>query len=662
MPLELIPNQPYIFEQALPDQPCLNNDTRSYTQMVTADDTICVQQVMEACTPDVLCDSDMYLEGSELMTGAWAVFGGWSSADLNHIAYDGASHTPADYTSLNVAIVQGRAYKLTFEVTSITGEGGFYANLGIGLPENGVLYDAIGTYTSYFIGGSTGSLALYFQLAKTTPVAGDTVAITVTSLKQWADDCWDSEILITPLEYPFTYSFDENTLQGKFCSNASDRGGDLVNISAYATDGNYHRVKFTITDLTEGGIEVILGGDYLGTATENGEFSFYGVPTSGGELIFRKSPTFDGCISYVSVDDYGLLDNSASSAYKLEIINASNLAVGTDAITYEVWDDRIIWCFNISDLTNGGFPIELACTIDYKLKITEQCSAEVDPVEYISTTILRYNNAGWDCTFVVNGYSEGYAFGFYFGSTTAPAFYLTQRLRVLQFAPRYPATAEEYLYSNGSFARSFAQSGKIRSCWFDYVDEPTHDVIRLQLLSDVLTLDSDVYFAPVKDYEPEWDEHRYNLAQSRVDLVKEETLFNRSCDVIGQAPCTTNTVTTPPSPIIGYKIVGTFDLTNVDDANFDISEAFLTSYGTIASNDATTLGGRNAISTYLQSYITGAVIGVNGNVSSATVSYSAPILTIEIYGTGDYTSTYSSAAFMVDVTNIAANVITLQPY
>lgn len=211
------------------------------------------------------------------MTGSWAVFGGWSSADLNHIAYDGASHTPSDYTSLNVAIVQGRVYRLTFEVTSITGEGSFYANLGIGLPENGVLYDALGTYTSYFIGGSTGSLALYFQLAKTTPVAGDTVEITVTSLKQWADDCWDSEILITPLEYPFTYSFDETTLQGKFCANASDRGGELVNTSAFTTVLNYHRVSFTITSMTAGHLEIVLGGVYLGSIYENGEYNLYGV-------------------------------------------------------------------------------------------------------------------------------------------------------------------------------------------------------------------------------------------------------------------------------------------------------------------------------------------------------------------------------------------------
>ncbi|WP_434127542.1 hypothetical protein, partial [Enterococcus faecium] len=82
-------------------------------------------------------------------------------------------------------------------------------------------------------------------------------------------------------------------------------------------------------------------------------------------------------------------------------------------------------------------------------------------------TKFRYGT--WECSFIVSGYSDSYAFGFYFGSVTNPLFYLTQRLRVLQFAPRYPSVGEEYLFSNGSFARSFAQSGKIRTAWFDYV-------------------------------------------------------------------------------------------------------------------------------------------------------------------------------------------------
>lgn len=526
MPLNFIPNQPFIFEQALPDQPCLNNDQNAYTQMTAPDDIICVQQVMTPCTEDVLCDPNMYELGADILAGSWNVSGGFSSSGTNNVSYDGAGFIfPVDFAQLLPFPIIGSVYKLSFTVTSITGVNGFFLEWGGGGGGSENYYTATGTYTSIMIPSLN---FISFFVSGFTPTAADTFEITVNSLEKLVNDCWTVDF--SALDAPnWSYSYDETTGQGKFCSVSEE--GDITNTSAYVTENNYHRVTLTITDSTAGGLEVILGGVYLGTTTGNGEFTFYGVPTDFSlELILRKVDLFDGCVSLVDVDDFGLIDNTdlGNSVYKLEIVNASNLGVATDFISFEVWDDRIIWCFNVSDLTNSSLPIELACSIDYKLKITAQC-LEVEPVEYVSTTVLRYNTDGWDCTFIMSAYSDGYAFGFYFGSVTAPLFYLTQRLRILQFAPKYPAVGEEYLYSNGSFSRSFAQSGKVRQAWFDYVDEACHDVIRLQILSDVLTLDSDVYFAPLKDYEPEWDEHRYNLAQSRIDLVKEETLFNRSC-------------------------------------------------------------------------------------------------------------------------------------
>ena len=102
----------------------------------------------------------------------------------------------------------------------------------------------------------------------------------------------------------------------------------------------------------------------------------------------------------------------------------------------------------------------------------------------------------------------------------------------MQFNPSYPAKSEEYLYSDGNHIRTYSQSGKFRTAWFDYVDEPTHDVIRIQLLSDTLTIDGVEFFCKAEDYEPEWGTNgKYNLAQSRVVLkaVQEKSLFNKSC-------------------------------------------------------------------------------------------------------------------------------------
>ncbi len=648
MPLELIPNQPYIFEQALPDQPCLNNDERQYSQLVTAGDTICVQEIITPCTEGVLCDPDMYLV-TDIPSVSWDVADGWSSVDATHIAYDGATAAGGDLCEQTFGtLLDGVAYRIQFEITSLTGDAG--VDVALGLDVFATSFTALGTYTAYFICQDGVNDAFKFLFTNASPVAGDTIDITILSIDQMTDVCWtDSLYFGLP---SFTYS--ETGGVGKFCS-VSD--GTLTNSSAFATVGNYHRVSFTITDMTQGYVEIVLGTDYMGTVTENGEYSFYGVPTAGTSLEFVKGDSFDGCISLVSVDDFGYLNplDAGDSICQLTVVNTA-LTQESNVIDFELWDDRIIWCFNTSILQGETSPIEMDCLDTYKLKIFYTCDA-VNTTLY-STTLFRWNNIGWGCSFVVNAYSDGYAFGFYFGSVTAPLFYLTQRLRVLQFAPRYPSQGEEYLYSNGSFSRSFAQTGKVRTAWFDYVDEPTHDVIRLQLLSDVLTIDGDVYFAPLKDYEPEWDEHKYNLAQSRVDLIKDETLFNRSCSYVAESPCTTITVTTPPTTNISYRMTGTFDLTGVTASNFQMEICIQGFYATNAGNDATTLAGRNAILAYMTSYITSTL---GGSIVNSNIIYVAPILDITVNAIGDYTSTYSAAAFTVDVGTYPGNIIMLQP-
>lgn len=525
MPLEFIPNQPFIFEPLLPDQPCLNNDNRVYSQIVQPNDTVCVQQIMTPCSSAINCEPDMFSTAAAL--GLFTSLGsGWTSSggDYN---YSGAGGVVGNVTiTPAVPLVAGNPYQIQITVESVTGNCAIFVSLGLDTYATEI--DTAGDYRFYLIPQTTAD-TLVLTMNASASTAGDTMVVDGGSLALSTFPlCWFDSL---PFGYPcWNYTFDLPTLQGKFCSITDF--GQLTNTTAYTTDGNYHRVNLTITDCTQGGLEVVLGGTYLGTTIGNGEFKFYGVPNdASGELILTKTIDFDGCVSYVTVDDFGFLDTGflSTAVYKLQVANSSGLAA-TDEIEFTLFDDRITWCFDVSELTNGGLPIELSCDIIYKLLLTAQCPEE-SVTEYTSITTLRYNQDGWDCSYVVDAYSDGYNLGFYFGATTAPVFKLTQRLRVLQFAPKYPTTAEEYLYSSGVFSRSFAQRGKVRTAWFDYVDEATHDVISTQLVCDVLTIDSEAYFAPAKDYEPEWDEHRYNLAQSKVDLIKvsEETIYKRSC-------------------------------------------------------------------------------------------------------------------------------------
>jgi hypothetical protein len=200
----------------------------------------------------------------------------------------------------------------------------------------------------------------------------------------------------------------------------------------------------------------------------------------------------------------------------------------TNPITY--YADRMIWCFDWETLESAetpGAPLSSDC---YTISVDDQCAGATTQ----SYTIVNYKASGsHDCSVMVQGTNQGYAFGFFFNASGSNVFFrLRQRLRLLQFNPMYPVKTEQYLYSDGTMSRPFAQSGKVRTAWFDYVDEPTHDVIRLQLLSDTLLIENNQFFCIAEDYEPEWGENgKYNLAQSKVALMaqNEPTLYNKNC-------------------------------------------------------------------------------------------------------------------------------------
>lgn len=525
MPLSFIPNQPFIWESPLPEQPCLNNDNRAYAQIVQPNDTVCVQQIMTPCESTINCEPNMF--NSPAASGINATLGsGWSFGGGLY-SYDGSGGVVGDLeitpTSPSTA---GEVYQITITVDSITGVCELHPQLGQDL--SSVVINDVGTYTFYLIPQDFSDTVLFVMNIRADS-ASDTMVISNISYSSTMV-CWSDTLYEGFTRWRYSETNDGLTANGKFCSIT--QWGSLVNSSAYTIDGNYHRVNLRITDCTQGGLEVILGGVYLGTTTGNGEFQFYGVPTdASGELILTKTGSFDGCVDNVTVDEFGAVDPTdlGNSVYKLQVANSSGVAA-TDEIEFVLNYDRITWCFDVSELTNGGNPIELSCDIDYTLLLTVQCLEEVAE-EIVSITKLHYNPDGWDCSFVVEGYCDGYNLGFYFGATTANVFKLTQRLRILQFAPKYPSSGEEYLFSSGIFERSYAQRGKIRTAHFDYVDEATHDVISTQLICDVLTIDGDVYFAPVKDYEPEWEENKYNLAQSKVDMIRvtEPVIFKRNC-------------------------------------------------------------------------------------------------------------------------------------
>jgi hypothetical protein len=614
MPTEFIPNQAVLFENPIGTYDCLNNDPRAYAQLAQPGDTLCVQWKMLPCTTDVSCEPDMVIDplGGDLL-GSWTTTGGWSSGSSSSVNYDGNSGT--GNCEQIIATTVGKAYKLRFVVDNFTGDADF--EVALGLDVRGPV-TADGTYEYYFIAVSANTQISFLLTGG--GAAGDFCDIFELELIQYTD-CWEDGLFSGVASWSYVY---ENG-QGKFCSTIY-QGGQLYNRDAYTDDLSYHRLTFTVSGWSQGSITAVMGGVIFGTVTGEGTFTLYGVPTDGSkDLIFQKQDLFDGCISQVTVDDYGVL-STRYGAYLLD----SNNGAATGNIVPSFYEDRAVICelWNDIDPNMNGNDCEF-----FRLRIAEECEDEVITY-YNSVNQIAFNLNGWDCSKVVEAWSEGYAFGFYFGTDIDnPDFKLYQRLRVLQFSPKYPNVGEEYLYSNGSTARSYAQTGKRRICWFDYVDENAHDTIRVQLLSQKLFIDNYAFYFPTADYEPEWAENgKYNLAQSRIELEHEQTLFGTTCGTQANSICPPQVIATPAAlsqvmiNVNDLDTTGT-DLTTIEFLNLNWDSAgSLTSAGGGSGFDLTTLAGRSsllsALIVILQSTWTCTPTG--------TITVSGSLLTIDI--------------------------------
>jgi hypothetical protein len=136
------------------------------------------------------------------------------------------------------------------------------------------------------------------------------------------------------------------------------------------------------------------------------------------------------------------------------------------------------------------------------------------------------------CSKYFFAYNNEDAFGFTFFNDGITQYGLGARLRVLFKNAKYPTKNERYLGSDGTYRKTFAQSEKTWELKFDYVDEWTHDYIRLFLHSDFLQIgdsqtDFTLYSTVDDDYTPEWQEETMTLAQSTVEVQRASgTLFN----------------------------------------------------------------------------------------------------------------------------------------
>jgi len=543
MAISFIPNQPILFEDPLfAGQPCLNNDTRAYAQLAQAGDTTCIQFMNEPVGTTYACDMTAF--NDVVVNGSFANdLSNWNEYNFATGTVIGAPSTwtwtvdgaTSDPTASQIGLGQtlpgtvGDVFLISFEFTYDNG-GDFKIGLGNAITNSWNWVNLLNNFETNIDGRRCLIVSSYINLDFA--FYCNTSAVTIKNLEIRKITSGQCVVPSSSVNAHWTYVESVNGWQKIDGSVAT---AYPLTIFSSIINGTDYKLSYKVMNMPEDTVAYMEIQDSANATLSktylNGEFAEY-FTYSGATaqpFILANPEAQNGVIYDIKFEEMcynqrisvTYPDGSCASIW----YDSSSV---TNPITY--YKDRMIWCFDWNSIESCDVPGGSLTSDCYTISVDDQCAGIITQ----SYTIVNYKATGsHDCSVMVEGDNQGYAFGFFFNDTdTAISFSLKQRLRLLQFNPMYPVKTEQYLYSDGTMNRPFAQSGKVRTAWFDYVDEPTHDVIRLQLLSDTLTINSNPFFCIAEDYEPEWGENgKYNLAQSKVALMaqNEPTLYNKNC-------------------------------------------------------------------------------------------------------------------------------------
>ena len=542
MATSFIPNQPILFEDPLfAAQTCLNADTRQYAQLAEEEDNMYIQIINDPVA--IVYDCNLNVNPNDVVNGEFTSdLSNWSEYDFitgvpsatNYWTWSSSGAT-SDPTQSGIGLIQtipgtiGNIYLMSFEFEYDNG-GDF--NLGIGNSSTNTFF--FNNLQGNFGKNIDGRRCLIVDSLYGLDVAFFCNTSDVKIKNIIVRDITACQLVsVNPSLEHWTYV---ESLNGWQKLDGTAAVAFPLEILATLTNGTSYKFSYKITNMVENEIAYFEFLDFdnnsIAKSFTNGEFvEFFTYTGTTGYISLQGHPNaingivYDITVSEMCYNHRIRVTNTDGTPASIWYDSASPI----NPIQY--YKDRIVWSFiwnTLEQFSPLGLPLDPGC---YTITFDDQCVGGGITQSY---TVVNYKaTGGHECSLVVQGTNQGYAFGFFFNEPGVNViFVLKQRLRILQFNPTYPIKTEQYLYSNGTMFRSFAQSGKVRTAWFDYVDEPTHDVIRLQLLSDTLIVGPQPFFCVAEDYEPEWAENgRYNLAQSKVALmaVNEPTVFNKNC-------------------------------------------------------------------------------------------------------------------------------------
>lgn len=499
--IRAIDNQPIVFDQVTDE--CNDSLQQQYCAKFTTTDTIYVQFKNEPCVENEFCEfapewgNDLIDNGtfSSDPTPEWTL----SSAtwdNVNNRLVLAASDTVYQDIAGGPSV---KKFRVTFTISGYSA-----GTLNVGLT---------GQLTS-ILGDDVTANCTYQQEIT---LSGTDTNIPITRISFITDADWVGNLDMVRLEYItddcYAIINDWTLTEDGTLTHTSGVDGYIVKSASDLVAGNYYRVTIVTKNKTGGSL--YLTYDLINTYSEILETQYkYYFTAITTDLVIHATSDYDGEIVSITIDT---LNKFGYGDIYLHLNDDNDDA---DLSSYVHYDgDYITLRFTWEDAVEvlARTPDPQCCYIGY----VDDCNYS----EVVESNCIEFRELH-DCTKYIEGVSNCAAFGFDF--TT---FKLVQRIPFIKFNPVYPFKNEYITGSDGILKRYYAEREKKYTAKVDYVDEPVHNTLSLQLLCDNLEVDGEKYFCVSKEYSPDWDSNgKVNVAQVKFDLEKyDNVVFNNSC-------------------------------------------------------------------------------------------------------------------------------------
>lgn len=291
------------------------------------------------CGGNLVCDGNFEFSPTEILTNTeflggttgWTLGAGWAYGT------DNVEHTPGSTANLlqgGHTFLTGKTYLVTVTFSNRT-VGGIKPFIGAGNTAISIQQGTGGTTTRYI---TMTTDETDFWLAPTTDFDGTVEMVSVKLVSA----CWE---------------FDNSWIlsDGSAC-HVPGTAGNIAQTIILPSVSTYYNANFIVRGITKGFMDVLIGGQLIGTVNEDGDYILYGYSLGTDDKItFSASSDFDGCVTDVSAF---LLQEE----FSLELIDLfGNVVLG---ISYDTFIDLNDVTLRISSVIDPG------C---YRVRLNSSC-------------------------------------------------------------------------------------------------------------------------------------------------------------------------------------------------------------------------------------------------------------------------------------------------